>query len=108
MFSFSAWIACLLATIFLKYIFYYILGYFMNMRPLTAYEDFWLYDLPVNPYGIPTIMVFNKTEVDPQEMYESILRKARYDTHCDLKMVKMFGKYFFKPINEQEYKLWKA
>lgn len=77
------------------------------MRPLTAYEDFWLYDLPVNPFGMPSILVFNKTDRDPTEMYESILQKCRYDTHCDLKMVKMLGKYFFKPLDEEEYKKWK-
>lgn len=91
----------------LKYAIYYVVGFLYGMRPLTAYEDFWLYDLPVNPYGIPSILIFNKTDKDPTEMYESILQKTRYDTHCDLKMVKMLGKYFFKPLDEEEYQTWK-
>lgn len=70
---FWSWIGCLLLIVALKYATYYILGFIYNMRPLSAYEDFWLYDLPVNPFGMPSILVFNKTDKDPTEMYESIL-----------------------------------
>jgi len=70
-------------------------------------EDFWLYDLPINPMNIPSILVFKKTNENPKKMLDHMLQCVKRDTHCDLKFVKKFNKYFFKKLTEEEYKEWK-
>lgn len=70
---FMLWILCLIPVICVKYAIYQLIGLVLGMTPLTGLEDFWLYDLPINPMNIPSILVFNKTDKDPNEMLESML-----------------------------------
>lgn len=101
------WLACLTFVIVIKYEIYYCLAFLHGLQPLTPNEDFWLYDLPINPMNIPSLLVMDKIKKDPQEFYNHILKCVRHNTHCDLKFVKMFGKYFFKKLDDNEYKEWK-
>ena len=67
------------------------------MRPLTPLEDFMLYDHPINPLNVPSMLTMNRIEEDPEEFLENILKKVQaQNLNCNNKLQKMFGKYFFK------------
>ena len=97
----------MLLIILFKYIVYTIIGALYDITPLTPIEEFWLWDLPINPMNVPSIVIFNKCSKDPEEMMDDILKCVRHDTHCDLKLVKIMGKYFFKKLSDDEYYRWK-
>ena len=97
------WILALVFVIAIKYFIYYFIGMVYGLQPLTGMEDFWLYDLPINPMNIPSILVFKKSHIDPNAMLDHMLKCIKHDTHCDLKFVKKSGKYFFKKLTDKEY-----
>jgi len=53
-------ILCLLMSSIIKHIFYRILGIFLGMQPTTPMDDFWLYDYPINPICVPSIITFDR------------------------------------------------
>jgi hypothetical protein len=57
---FWTFIGCSLGSSVVKYIFYVIVGKIYGMVPLTAMDDFWVYDYPINPINVPACLVFGK------------------------------------------------
>ena len=75
--SFWMFIACTLASSFVKYIFYHIVGKVFGLIPTTALDDFWLYDYPINPINVPAVLIFNKPkEKTPEQMMDFIISKT--------------------------------
>jgi len=62
----SIWffMGCLLGSSVVKYIFYQIVGLVLGLEPTTPMDDFWLYDYPINPICIPSIITFAKPGPD--------------------------------------------
>ena len=64
-------------------------------------DDFWLYDLPVNPMNVPTVLVFNRPNQNsifyknPKVALNTFISRLGKKHRCSLKIVKIFGKYFF-------------
>lgn len=56
--SFNFFLGCLIASSYFKYIFYQIVGKILGLEPTTMMDDFWLYDYPINPIAIPSIITF--------------------------------------------------
>ena len=96
-------IGCTLASSIVKMGFYHIVGFIYGMTPSTAHDDFWLYDYPINPINVPSVMIFSKPkDKTPEQMMDHFLKnidkkgRDRVRVRCVVK----FGKYFFKPILE--------
>ena len=53
-------VGCLMGSAMVKYVFYHIVGLALGLTPTTSMDDFWLYDYPINPIVVPSIMVFKK------------------------------------------------
>ena len=77
------------------------------MEPLSANDDFWLYDSAINPVNVPSFIVFDKTDVDPEEFMQMIIKRIGRGHRCTVKLKKIFGKYFFEKLTDEEYKVWK-
>jgi hypothetical protein len=77
--SFPFFIGCLMGSAFVKYIFYQIVGLVLGLTPTTAMDDFWLYDYPINPIIVPSILTFAKPGPEygtPEQQWEVILKRA--------------------------------
>ena len=61
---------CLAQAIFIKWLTYQLIGIIYDMEPLSANDDFWLYDSPINPTNVPSFIVFDKSDVPPADMVE--------------------------------------
>ena len=75
------------------------------MQPTTPMDDFWLYDFPINPICVPSIITFERPKngtIDQQ--FDTILNRveAGHRTRCYL--VKYFGKYFLKDQSLKDFK----
>ena len=90
---------------FLKYLFYQVVGWVMDMEPLSAQDDFYLFDLPINPLNIPSFMICKRSyKMTPQEFINHGFKSLGRDHRCSHKHYKFFGKYFFKKLNDEEYR----
>ena len=54
-----------MATVVMKDILHMIIGYVLDLDPLTSNDELWLYDFPINPINIPSFLVIKKTNTDP-------------------------------------------
>ena len=79
----------------------------MGLEPLSAHDDFWLYDSQINPVNEPAFMVFEKLDVKPELFMENVIKKIGRGHRCSVKLVKIFGKYFFEKLTDEEYLKWK-
>jgi hypothetical protein len=95
----------------LKWIFYQIVGIIYDVIPNTPGDEFWLYDMPINPTNVPSIMIFNKPiDRTPEQMLDSFLKKLIHPEHnhrTQVRTVKIFGKYYLKKITPEELGVWK-
>ena len=94
-------------AVLLKRFLYQIIGCIYGLEPLSASDDFYLYDHQINPINVPSFVVFPKSDRNPEEFLDSMLQKLGRDHRCSVKFVKIFGKYFFKKLSDEEYKHWK-
>jgi hypothetical protein len=62
-----------------------------------------LYDSPINPVNVPSFIVFDKLSIDPQQFLDSVVRKLGRGHRCTVKLTKIFGKYFFEKLSDEEY-----
>lgn len=91
----------LLAAVFVKYLFYRVVALVYGYESLYFSDDFYLYDLPVNPINIPGYLVFKK-EKGKQYDWDKIMETVfgRYSKEPSsrnfMKIEKKFGKYFLK------------
>jgi len=92
----------------LKYLIYCLIGKIYGVEPLSANDDFWLYDSPINPINVPSFIVFDKIDGDPEEFINTILRRIGRGHRCTVKLTKIFGKYYFEKLTDEEYKVWKS
>ena len=76
---------------------YQIIGFILGIEPLSAHDDFWLYDTPINPVNEPSFMIFEKTDVKPEEFMKNVIKKIGRGHRCSVKLKKVLGKYFFEP-----------
>jgi len=56
---------CIIIVIVLTHLFYFMLGKVLGLESTSPLDDFWLYDLPINPHNIPSALVFEKPEKAP-------------------------------------------
>jgi hypothetical protein len=61
-FLLSSLVLSTLFTLYLKLAFFKIIAWFYELEIPTVMDDFWLYDLPVNPMNVPTVLVFNRPD----------------------------------------------
>lgn len=94
-------------AVLLKKFLYEIIGFLYGIEPLSAGDDFYMYDHQINPINVPSFMVFSKSEEDPKAVLASCIAKLGRSHRCSVKFVKIFGKYFFKKLSESEYEHWK-
>ena len=92
----------------LKFIIYWVIGKIYGVEPLSANDDFWLYDSAINPINVPSFIVFDKLEGDPEQFINTILQRIGRGHRCTVKLTKIFGKYYFKKLSDEEYKVWKS
>jgi hypothetical protein len=103
----SIWffLGCLLASSVVKYIFYKIVGVVLGLEPTTPMDDFWLYDCPINPICIPSIITFAKPGLDQgtvEQQWERILSRVEEGHRTRVQLVKRLGKYFIKTTPKQD------
>lgn len=55
-------------AIFVKWLIYQLIGIVCGMEPLSANDDFWLWDAPVNQASVPSFIVFDKSDIKPEAM----------------------------------------
>lgn len=79
------------------------IGVIYGVEPLSANDDFWLYDSPINPANVPSFIVFDKTDMDPEEFIKMITKRIGRGHRCTVKLTKIFGKYYFENLTEEEY-----
>ena len=78
----------------------------LDLEPLSAGDDFWLMDAPINPINAPSTLICPKINENPEEVLKKILQRIGRGHRCSIRMKKVFGKYFFEKLNEEEYKKW--
>jgi hypothetical protein len=86
---------CLGQIVLLKQFVYFVYGMLNGLEALSPIDDFWLYDSQVNPINVPSFIVFDKPDVDPQEFVRRMEVNLGKDHRCGVKLVKFWGKYFF-------------
>ena len=81
----------------------------MGFEYLTLLDQFFLMDTEANPITVPSCMVFKRPSSDhcPDEILEMALNRVAMGNRSRLKLVKMFGHYFFKKMTKPEYRVWK-
>lgn len=97
---------CLVGAVFIKYCFYKIIGMMYGCEPTTAMDDFWLYDLPINPINIPVALVVDKPEKNPEDVLKQFVKNQDRGHRSSVKPIKLFGKYFFKKLDDEEFAKW--
>jgi hypothetical protein len=101
--TFWRYVGCLLASVMIKDALHHLVGWFLDVEPLTANDELWLYDFPINPVNVPSFLVIKKTNTDPEVMFQKMFKAIGREHRCGVKMVKIFGKYYFKKLNDEEY-----
>lgn len=102
-------IVCILFLIFshivqslLRYVLYRLFCVVKGYEPLTLLDQFWLYDLPVNPMNVPSIMVIERPKAEQgtaEQILEATLKRiddSPYGARCRYKMISAFGNWFLK------------
>ena len=96
----------LLLAIFLKYLFYKLVGLIHGAEYMSGAEEFWLFDWAVNPCNLHGILIIQRPKGDPEEIMEQIreklMRRNTPNGRFDHKIVKILGKYYFKRLDDQE------
>ena len=81
---------------------YLLLGFIMGLEPLSSHDDFWLYDTPINPVNQAAFLIMEKLDMKPQDYMDHIVSNLK-SHRCKVKLVKIFGKYFFQDQTDEEY-----
>ena len=97
------WFCCLYEAIFLKFLFYKAIGIFYGLEMMTANDEFWLFDYPINPINVPSYLVFKRTKISPEQFMENLYRRLGRGNRCSVRHKKIFGKYYLELLNDQEY-----
>lgn len=97
---FAGWV---MVTVVIKDIIHNLIGWLLDLDPLTGNDEMWLYDFPINPVNIPSFLVIKKTKTDPDVMFHKMFKAIGRGHRCGVKMIKIFGKYYFKKLNDEEY-----
>lgn len=63
-------------------------------------------DSSINPINVPSVLVFPKCDANPEEVFKTLLSRLGRGDRCSIKLTKIFGKYFFEKLNDEEYKHW--
>lgn len=109
--SLTFFIMCSLGSSILKWIFYQGVGLAYGVIPSTAGDEFWLYDYPINPTNVPSVMIFNKPkDITPEQMLDRFRSKLEHPVHnhrTQIKAIKILGKHFLQKIPDQELAQWK-
>ena len=74
---------------------------------MSAVDDFWLYDAPINPINVPSFLVFDKPDVPPETFVNRMNERLGREHRCAVKLVKFWGKYFFKKLDDNEWANYK-
>ena len=94
-------------AVLLKNLLYKVIGYLYDLEPLGAADDFYMYDQNINPLYIPSFLVTERTKQKPEKVLSNIIASLGRNHRCSIKLVKVFGKYFFKKLNDKEFEDWK-
>jgi hypothetical protein len=78
-----------------------------GLEALSPIDDFWLYDSEINPINVPSFIVFDKPDVKPEEFVKRMQQRLGRDHRCGVKLVKCWGKYFFKKLDDKEWEYYK-
>ena len=97
------WFCCLYEAIFLKFLFYKTIGIFYGLEMMTANDEFWLFDYPINPINVPSYLVFKRTKISPEQFMENLYRRLGRGNRCSVRHKKILGKYYLELLNDQEY-----
>ena len=63
-------------------------------------------DPSINPINVPSTIVFPKSDANPEEVMKQLYKRLGRGNRCSVKLTKIFGKYFFENLNDNEYKQW--
>jgi hypothetical protein len=70
-------------------------AYFNGLEMMNPQDEFWLYDWPINPISLPSIMVFKKIKLLDDEFMRMMEKEMIGSNRQFVKLIKRFGKYFF-------------
>lgn len=105
--SFFYSVASFFAALSIKILFYNIVAWVYGLETFKLMDEFYLYDLPVNPINFPAFMIINrpsKEQGTPEDFLKTIIQRMKGPHRCEYTVVKKFGKHFFKLLSEQEFK----
>jgi len=64
----------LIAACLTKVVINHIIGFVYDMKPLTINDNYYLYDFPANPCGVPSFVVFKRPDPEkwgcPEEQFD--------------------------------------
>ena len=89
------WIMCLINAVLIKSYVYKLYARLNGLEALSAIDDFWLYDAPINPINVPSFIVFDKPDVPTDTFINRMNERLGREHRCAVKLVKFWGKYFF-------------
>ena len=96
-----------LAAALTKHIIYCIVAKVHGYEVLTAMDEFYLYDMPVNPINMGSIFTFNRPiDQKPEEVLETIIKRIGDYHRVKVKIIKRYHRYFYQVLNEEEKKKW--
>ena len=97
----------LLAAIFLKWCFFYMIGLVLGLEMLSPHDELWLYDYPANPCNIPSFLVIKRPNIKPEDFMKNLFEGLGRSHRCSIKPTKILGKYYFKQLSDSEYAQWR-
>jgi hypothetical protein len=79
-------IACIFHAIFLKYLFFRVLGLMLGLEYMSAFDEFWLLDWPANPINVPSFLIFKRPKISHQKVLDFVFdgacgRKSNINTN---------------------------
>jgi len=95
----------LFVAVVLKWVFYKLVAKFYGLSFMTANDDFFLYDFPINPFNIPVFMVVDKLDEDPVVSLKRITKitaEGGFKKRNGIKHRKICGKYFFELLSKTD------
>ena len=96
-----------MVTAYVKWVIYCIAAKMMGYLILTPMCEFYLHDVYANPINCASLMIFHRPEGKPEDIIKTITDRMVAKDRAQSIIVKKWGRYFLKPSNEEEKKIWR-
>ena len=107
--SFGIYIVNLYVAIFMKWVFYNMIAIVYSLNFMSACDDLFLYDFPINPFNIPVFTIVDKIKEDPEITLKRALKitgEGGFKKRTGIKHRKICGKYFFELLAKDDLKTY--